>query len=221
MPGIIWVCCSRTKAGFEEAERAFSQALEIQIVLLGETHPRVISTTRNLGVILGLLERYDEGIARLEHALFIKKQREGIENLRTLGYMQAQYALLLQDGGYSILALAEAKEAVMLLEETPQVAPTHLSDGLAHASIIYLENGVMDLAEEYAKRSLDIRNELYDADHPKVAQAQCIYGRVLAMKGDLEEARALLQQGLPVYESWSMANKDRVDEARKVLEELD
>ena len=208
------------KGRFEEAEHAFSQALGIQSFLLGETHPRVVSTTRNLGVILGLLERYDDGIALLEQALQIKRQREGIENQRTLGYMQAQYALLLQDGGYTTNAVQQAEEAVALLEGTPHVSTLHMSDGLMFSGIVYLEHGDLDKAEGYLKKALDIRSEMYESAHPKIAQAQCMYGRVIAALGRVEEARELLQQGLPIYEEWPMANKKRVQMARSLRAEL-
>ena len=209
----------QTNSGqFEEAEHAFRQALGIQEVLLGKTHPRVISTRRNVGVVLGLLEQYDEGIAILEQALSMKKQREGLDNLRTLGYMQAQYALLLNDGGYTRFALENANEVVVLLEETPQVSPTHLSDGLLYASIIYYENGSLEMALKHGQKAFDIRSELYDEGHPKRAQAQCIYGLILHAVGRGEEARELLHQGLPIYEEWPMANKNRVQAARSVFE---
>ena len=211
----------RTNNGqFNEAERAFRQALGIQAELLGEMHPRVVSTQRNLGITLGFLQRYSEGIALLEEALAIKKQREGADNQRTLGYMQAQYALLLQDGGYTGQALDQAKEAVVLLEETPQVAPLHVSDGLVLAGIIYMENGVPELAEQYIKKALDIRSNLYEATHPKVAQAQCLYGRILATSGRSDEAYVLLEQGLPIYQEWPMAHERRVRIAQAVFQEL-
>ena len=202
---------------FVEAEEAFRTALNIQFDRLGAKHPRVINTRRNVGVLLGYLGRYDEGIDMLEESLRLHSERKDLDHLRTWGYMQAQYAILLNDGGYSDAALEQADKAVVRLEEMPEVSKIHLSDGLVLAGIVYLENNQLETASRHFKKALDIRTELYDEQHPKLAQVRCLYGVVLAKKGLVEEARQLIKNGLDIYASWPMAKPKRVLAVRQII----
>ena len=207
-----------TKAGtFDEAEGAFRQALGIQEYRLGERHPRVINTQRNVAVVLGHLGRHEEGITLLRQALALHRERQDFGHLRTLGYMQAQYALLLQDGGYPSAALEQAGEAVVQLEENPQVSTTHRADGLLMAGVVYLENNRLETARAHLNKALALRTEVLDAADPKVAQAQSLYGLALVRSGQGEEGRLLMDEGLDGYAAWPLANKGRVEAVRGAI----
>ena len=198
---------------FDLAADAFRNALEIQRNLLGPEHQRVSSTMRNLGIVLGKLNRYEEGLALLRQALELRKNFSP----ESLGYMRAQYAQVLLESGNREEALIEGRQALALLEESTNATVSQRSDIWMVLSLIYLETGQPDLAETFAQQSFEARTSFMAPDHPKVAQAQCIYGLALWAEEPGESARDLLRACHDTYAGWAMANPHRVAEVKDIL----
>ena len=74
-------------------------------------------------------------------------------------------------------------------------------------------------AEGLFRQALAYRQAKLRADHPKIAEAQCLLGQALVMQGRYAEAEPLLRQGYPVFKTWGMAEANVVAEVHQVLVE--
>ncbi|MFQ5741271.1 MAG: tetratricopeptide repeat protein [Acidobacteriota bacterium] len=61
-------------------------------------------------------------------------------------------------------------------------------------------------AEGEFRAALRQRQATLPANHPKIGEAQCGLGCALAAQGRDREARPWLEQGLPVFQSWGLAD---------------
>ena len=203
-----------------DAESGFRHALELQKALLGENHYRVISTMRNLALNLDSQERFDEALALFEQVLALNEPLKSEERFGSLANYHSQYAFVLHNAGRLGDATQEIELALRLLHNDPDTPPSYQSSIYLIAGLIYMDSERLTEARELAEKGLTIREELYSADHPIVAQAKCIYGRSLALLGEEDEALRMIEAGLDIYASWPQAYRRQVEAARQVREQL-
>ena len=209
------------EGSFEEAEQAFRHAHGVQQHLLGENHPRVVSTARSLAIILNYLGREDEGLPLMESALKEKEKRVDQDGELSFGVFKSQYAILLFDAGRSREAIQPGKEGLEILKASADEEDPELIAGQLTWSLIMLANGNLEEAESFGRLVLEKRTKILEADNPEIAQAECIYGVILSAQGKHDEARAILSEAVPQFAAWPKANPKWITWFEKELKLLD
>ncbi len=208
------------EGNFEEAQVIFRKVLGIQEYLLGASHARVTNTKRNLAIALSYLGRTEESVQLMAEALAMLRSKEVEAGADATGEYQALYALLLHDAGQLDEAYVNARQALDLLETSATAQDLQLSNARFGWGVILMSRGELQNATSYIQQARSTRESIYGPDDERVAEVQCIYGRLLALQNKPEEARALLEEALPRYAAWPRANPGWVDAARETLEGL-
>ena len=171
-----------------DAERAFREAFEQHLALLGENHWRVRNIARNIGRILDLQRQHDEALLWMDRAIAIgantaRSEDAGIEGIR------AQRAWILFRLGRRAEALEAVTRAVSALEHMKDP-----NDGYALAlSRVLLARmlarmGRPGQAEAPARAAL-AWFERWGRDHPAYADAECELGRAQVLQGAIPEGQ--------------------------------
>ena len=201
------------------SEAAFRESHALWVRLVGEDHRQVANTTRNVGRLLQLQQRYDEALLYLQDALAISQRVDG-EIHRITGYMMGQLGMILLDLGRLDEALQTVQEAVGIIEnDIPEEGHSYRADGQVWLGRAFLAKAIPDEAEPLLRLALAYRQATLRADHPKIAEAQCLLGRALAMQGRHADAEVLLREGYPIFKAWGLAEANIVEQIRRSLAE--
>jgi hypothetical protein len=76
-------------------------------------------------------------------------------------------------------------------------------------------------AEHLARRAVEIRETQLAPTHPKVAEARCWLGIVLAKRGRVEESAPLLREALLVLSKWGLADPADLAQASRSLRDAE
>jgi len=208
---------------FEEAETAYTEALEIRKKLAEKNpdayNPDVATTQNNLGVLYWNLGRFEEAETAYTEALEIRKKlakknpdaynpdvamtENNLGNLyRNLGrFREAETAY--------IEALEIRKKLAQKNPDTynPEVAQTQNNLG-----IIYKDLGRFEEAEHTYTEALEIRKKLAeknpDAYNPDVAQTQNNLGNIYSDAGRFEEAEHTYTEALRIFRELAEKNPE-------------
>jgi len=146
----------------------------------------------NLGLVLVEMDEREEGLARLEQALEMRRQ--------LYDEPHAQIALSLHNLAWrhsrGDLAQAEqyAIEAVAMREAVYGAVHPRVASSVSLLSRIYLARDKTDDAEREARRSVAIAEQIFDEGHPDLTFPMYELASVLYDKGELAEARDLFAQ---------------------------
>jgi hypothetical protein len=165
--------------------------------------------------------RDQEGL-RLMREAFASVER--FADARMSHVMEGQLGALMVKTGARAEGLRRLRQAyeeleVMLGRDHSHVTDTAvaLSRSLASGTPTPAE---LAEAERTSRHALDSRGRALGNDNPKVAEARCRLGLVLARGNGTEEAIALLEQSLPALARWGAADPTDLAEARPRLAQL-
>lgn len=198
------------------AERAFREAFEQHVALLGGDHWRVRNIARNIGRISALQDQWDEALRWMDRAIAIGAQKTGSQDPGFEG-MKAQRAWILFRLGRRAEGLEAVRGAVSALEQMKDP-----NDGYALAfSRVLLARmldtmGRPDQAERPARAAL-VWFERWGRDHPGYADAECELGRARVLQGAIPEGRVALERCLPIYRAWGQADREVVRSIERLL----
>ena len=199
-----------------DAERAFREAFEQHVALLGEHHWRVGNIARNIGQILSLQQQHAAALPWLDRAIAIgaaakKPESPGLE------YMRTQRAWILFRLGRRAEALEAVTRAVSVLERMK--GP---NDGYALASSrttlarMLSRMGRPGQAEAPARAALALF-ERWGRANPNYASAECELGRAKVLQGAVAEGRATLERCLPIFRAWGQGDREIVESIERLL----
>jgi len=204
------------------AERSYSRVRELYQKLLGPTHWHTANAARNLARVIELQGRYAEALPWLRDAYEIARQR-GDDGGRMAAVMGGQLGALLARTGTRTEGLAMLRRALRELDAIFPGGHPHVADTAVVLARTLSSPGIpADLveAEKLARRAIEMRSTQLAPEHPKLAEARCVLGIVLAAAGRDSEAEPLLRNALPALEAWGVADKADLAEARRRLKSL-
>ncbi len=176
---------------------ALTRELAIRTEVQGRDHPATVRTLRVLGSALCDVAPYGEGLALLQEAVALTKNRHG-ELHRETGVSLSHLAYGLGASG-EYASAAEALESVVEIDEAV-LGPDHIDvaatlSALARARIDLAEHAE---AEEILGRALVIRETLVGPKDPLVASTLGALAAVQSSRGQLDAAVATWQRALDI-----------------------
>jgi serine/threonine-protein kinase len=176
-----------------EAAERFAEALAIFEDVLTPDHWRIANAERNVGQLLSLQGRYAEALPHFDRAIALNRSG-GRDN----AHQRGQRAVVL-------LGLGHTQEAVTTLQdilaawEARDVAinPSYRADALVWLGLAHLQSGRNGAARTCFEQARDIRATIFDAGHPKVAEAAC---GVAVARGSVDAA------AFEGYRAWGLAH---------------
>jgi tetratricopeptide (TPR) repeat protein len=212
------------RGNIQGAGERFAQARKLYTKLLGPEHWETSNVARNLARMLEMQGRYAEALPLMREAYQAVRQRvdDGGRGAAVLG---GQLGVLLARTGERAEGLGLLRKAYRELDAMFPSGHHHVADtavALARALLAgQATRAEVGEAERMAGRAVEIRSAQLGADHPKLAEARCWLGIVLAAQGRRDEAQPLLGEALPVFARWGMADPADLREARRRLAEVE
>jgi serine/threonine-protein kinase len=208
------------KGDFAEAESSFREALSVWRSIFPDDHWRTANDLRNLGIILQYQGRADEGLPYLGEAVAMNRRLHGTDSPQA-GYVLGQYGILLLHLGRTEEAHVEVRTALRLVENSSAAgARSVVADTRFRLGHVLLETGALDQAEPLFREVLSTRRNLFPASHPRIDEAKCGLGVVLAEGDDPASGVTLLRDALPRYSSWGQADRLLLARAERALGNL-
>lgn len=176
-----------------EAEALFQRALEIRRRNYPEgVHPRIATTLNNLAVIYQLMERFEASEAAHLEVLALRRQLFGEAH---------------PDVGSSLNNLAQVRRSLGNLEgaeeanrEAVEIYRRAADPGLVFLTYnrgeILTDLGRTREAEALFEESLELRRNLFAADHPRLSYPMTQLGRLALGRDDRGAAESWLRQSL-------------------------
>jgi hypothetical protein len=140
--------------------------------------------------------------------------------------MAGQLGVLLARTGARAGGLRLLRQAYSALDAMFPGGHMHVADtgvALTRALLLTEPAAPAELAEaeRVGRRALEIRTAQHAAAHPRVAEARCWLGIVLAARGRPAEANPLLRESIPRLERWGAADPADLAEARRRLSRIE
>jgi len=189
----------REELDLDSAERMVRQGLNLQRGVLGDVHPIVTESLRELAAVLSEKGDLDQADELFRQSLEATRRVYGEGHIRT--------AVALHNFGLQLLKrkpaaaethLTEAVEVLESLDLGNEAALAHALDGLAAAE--------MDLkryqeAESSFQRALELRRRSLPADHPDIALSLNNLASLYSRTGRHDEAETMFRQALERFRS--------------------
>ncbi len=199
------------------AERSFRAAFETHRSLFGEGHWRTRNVARNVGRALALQQRYSEALSWMDRANAAPAGGEPTDDFGRWG-LRAQRAQVLFHLGRRDEGLAEASVAVEALQQS--------TDGraawtLALARVILGRMLVEAGRPREAEPVLTAAHHYFvgdESEHARRAEASCELGRARVLQGGSPPDWRRIEECLPIYRSWGLADRDSVAALERLLQ---
>lgn len=196
-----------------EAEGLYRESYQIHQTLFGERHWRTSNVARNIGRSFALRGRYEEAVTWMDQAIAALSAVDpaDLPDGRTGLYgMRAQRALMLFRLNHRQDALAQAAAAVADLEPLRSANATRqLVISRVILGRMLNESGRSREAEPILTMALADLERL-GPRHPQYAEALCERSRARLLQGTGTADRQRLDECLPIYRSWGLAEPEVV-----------
>ena len=200
------------------AIRRFRQAIEDKSSLYGADDPRTLLTMMVLGQALASAGDYDQAIEWLQRVVEGRRKAHGDRSLETASALNE---LAAHEFGQGNLAQAQA-HYLEALEMTRQVDPDSSDAALLLNNLGALQEvrGDLEGAERNMRASLQLRQQLFGAEHANTVRVEHNLCRVLVERGKLAEARSCAGNVLKRRRQALGDGHPEVDDSRALLEGL-
>ena len=185
---------------FAAAEAEFRAVQDVFEATLGPEHPDVATVRNNLAGTLLDQGRHAEAVEEFRGSLEHRQRVLGPDH-RLVAQSQANLASALRAVGELEEAETLQRQSLETLERKFGPDDPDLPVGLNGLAIILSEKGDNTQAAEVFNDVLQRRLKLHGPKHPSVGQARTNLGSILRTLGDLEGARAQLQQARTIFEA--------------------
>jgi serine/threonine protein kinase len=181
---------------FPGAERAFLEALEIEIAVLGEDHPMIATTRENLGNVYFREKKFDQTARSLEVVLAMRRKALGDDSepvARTLANMSAVY-----------MTSGNLEAAARTYPEAVERLSTKL--GPDHPDVAHVRTGMGELlikqkkyaeAEPVLLRALEVRMKIFGEPHLRTQRTIKDLGDLYEQWGKPAQAKAYRARLVP------------------------
>lgn len=184
---------------YDRAESLLTRALELHRQVLGENHPEVAKTLRNLSSLRSRRGEYTRAREHLEDAVRILETSVGADApgladvLSALGSAYRQLGE--HDKSQAALERALAIQRRASGEDSEPVASILLNLG----ALMY-ETGDLERAEGLLERSLAIHERELGTDHPRVGLLLVDLAVVRAVQGTLDGVEPMIRRSLAILQ---------------------
>lgn len=160
-------------------------------------HPAYSEAWLELGKLLRVLGRTDEGIDALRRAVAARHTRDTL----SVGFVEALRELGNAAGAGGQLALAESTWTRALPLARRLLGPTHPQVAYLHANLGYAasQRGDLEVAVRDRQAAVDALAAWFGVDHYFVAAAQYVLAQTFVAQGRIAEADSLVTRVIDVY----------------------
>ncbi len=186
------------KGDHRKAYEFYKKSLEVDEVLLGPKHPRIVTYYNNIGNSLMSMGELDHGLEHHQRSLALALELYGENHMdvarshETIGniyFEKGEYARSLEFDKQSI----QIKEAV-LGKDNLSTAVTY-----ENMSSSFIELGELDRAFEAANKSLEIRKEFLEPDNVVIGQVYLDIARIHELRDEHEQETEVLNTALEIF----------------------
>jgi len=183
-----------------ESAEAFAEALAIFERTLDPNHWRIANESRNVGQLLALQGRYEEGLPYLDRSIEIGESGDGEPG--AMAYQRGQRALIWLGMGQLERAREElAWVAEQIADPDRGNSPAYQADSQVWLGMAELRAGHPEPAQECFELALAIRFRVLGVQHPKYAEAACGVG--ITSTEPIDPALAEMARR---YRAWGLAH---------------
>ncbi|MEM1298194.1 MAG: tetratricopeptide repeat protein [Pseudomonadota bacterium] len=182
---------------YTHAERHYREAIEIDMITIGDRHPDHAIVLSNLSNLLRKMGRYEEAEPPIRKALDIGK--------RTIGTQHPNYARRLNNLAILLIDLKRPDEAESLLRQALEITATALgttdpeySVRLANLSDFLRVTGRPREAEPLIRQAIEITKATLGPEHPVHAQRLNYLANILSDLSRLDEAEQVYRDAIKI-----------------------
>ncbi|ORY58756.1 P-loop containing nucleoside triphosphate hydrolase protein [Pseudomassariella vexata] len=184
---------------YEEAEKMYRQALELQEKVLGREHPDTIGSMNNLAIVLGSQGKYEEAEQRHRQTLELCEKVLGREHPDTLGSMN-NLALVLGSQGKYEEAEQRHRQTLELYEKVLGREHPDTLRSMNNLAFVLGSQGKYEEAEQRHRQTLELYEKVLGREHPDTLRSMNNLALVLGSQGKYEEAEQRHRQTLELRE---------------------
>lgn len=180
------------------AEPIFTRVLKIREAHLPPDHPEMVSTINALANIRYLISDFTGALPLYERSLAMAEEMAGPLYEQAVSIRGNVANVLIELGDYN-RARGLLERQVALLDSADLVTEDL---GYAHSLLGKISRAIEDHDEalRYRRRSLEIREAVHPAGHPRIAEALLNLGNTLRNQGEREQARTLILRARDIWE---------------------
>lgn len=195
---------NQTLGKFNEAEKQFDEALELNEKVFGEGMQKAI-LLNNKAMLFQAMGRYEEAVILMKQAMKSsevapKKLFQGKKSFDSRKF-QANLAFIYQVSGNYTEAETNFLAIKKVFENRAQVRSTEYAGLLNQLGILYIQMGKMDKVEELFKKSLDIYKRRFTENNIYFAKVTNDLGNFYRLSGRYADAEREINKALSIRES--------------------
>jgi len=206
------------KGSYDESETLLKEAIEGETRILGPDHYEVAVTWNEYSQLLSELERYDEAIdAQMKMLDIIERRFDDPHPSLAPGYHNL--ATLYVNEGRTDEAIDTFRRAIAA-QDAVDLPPRHVNRTFPLAGLagVYSDLERFSEAAPIYRDILEIRSEVFGADHRLTNEIKSDYGIVLLNLDRFEEAETLLLESYGHFEAdWGLEDRRTQLTARRLV----
>jgi tetratricopeptide (TPR) repeat protein len=184
----------RFMGDFDQAERLYVQALEMNHRLYGDEHPEIAASMMNLADIHAMQGELDQAESMYHDVLAMYRKLLGADHPQIAGVLN-NLAFLYHDDGKIRKALTFSRASLDLLRRELGQRHPDVAGSLAIQGRWLTEVGNYPEAETALRLALDIQVEVLEPDHPRLATTRIDLAELLIATGNFDEALEQARHG--------------------------
>lgn len=182
-----------------EAERLHKQALAIRRKILGDDHPDVASSLKNLADVYSALRKYSDSERFHLEALAIREKAYGPEHA-DIAHSLNNLAIVYRIMGNHREAERLHLRALAIRKKIHGEEHQYVGNSLSNLAALYASQGNYARAEELYRQALSIREKALGSDHVDVAHTLGLLANLSYNKGDYSTAERFFERALQIRE---------------------
>jgi serine/threonine-protein kinase len=192
---------------YDDALPHSEKALALRKAMLGERHPDVAASLDDLAELTCFLGDYHTSDSLYREALALRRDLFGEES-EPFAQSLTDWGLLLYYKGERLQGLTELRRALALNRriyglQHPRVAESLHTLGAMHWAGAFGDStratAYRDTTELLVQQSLEMRQSLFEADHPDIVHSMSFLAEILRFKKRMDEAEPLFVEALTLH----------------------
>ncbi|KAA1247318.1 CHAT domain-containing protein [Aquimarina sp. RZ0] len=197
-------------SNYEKALNYYKKTLAIYLGTLGPNHKKTGYIYNNIGIVNGVIWKFNDAIKYYEKSAKIKIKNLG-ENHVSLAYTYVNMGLIYKNLKDFNHALYYFQMALSILKKQKDLRG--LKAVYQNLGTVYLDKGEYDKAFSYYKKSLDIGLKYYGKRNQEIGDLYTLLGNVYLNKEDNDKALNYYKKALQIYKDIFGENNDNVASA--------
>ncbi len=190
----------REKGQYKKSEPFYQQAIEINKIKLGETHPQTALNMGGLAMVYEELGKYEDAEFLFKNCLEIVMKTLGDENTHTASTINNLAGLYKRQERYT--------DAEQLYQQALNInmnifgeSHPHTATNINNIADIYTEQGKYEDAEKLHWQAQNIYKELLGENHPNIAASNNNIAMAYVRQGRYKDADPLFEKAVKLLET--------------------